>query len=152
VNDERDPSQPPGIVIGAVAAATVVVPFLIVYSFLFIARGIFVEVEQPDITSSRHGEALAGLVALLFLIFVVWGIVRLLNGSNRVVFWIGQLITLGASVWFVIDRASGDPQVPVVTALAALLTLVLSVTPAASRWVRSAGGERPVEARVAARL
>ena len=128
--------------IGAVAAATVVVPFLIVYSFLFIARGLFVEVEQPDITGSRHGEAAAGLVALVFLVFVLWGMLRVLNGSNRVVFWIGQLIALATSVEFVLDSSSGDPQVPVVTGLAAALAIGLSLTPPANRWAASAGGER----------
>jgi len=50
-------------------------------------------------------------------------------------------------VWFVIDQSSGEPQVPVVTGLAALVALALSVTPAAARWVASRGGERPVTAR-----
>jgi hypothetical protein len=129
------------VVIAAVAAATVVVPFLIVYSFLFIARGIFVEVEQPDITGSRHGEAAAGLVALAFLAFVFWGMLRMLNGSNRVVFWLGQAIALAVSVVFVLDSSSGDPQVPVVTGLAAALAIVLSLTPPAGRWVATGGGE-----------
>jgi hypothetical protein len=142
VSEEPDPTKTPGIVIGAVAAATVVVPFLIVYSFLFIARGLFVEVEQPDITGSRHGEAAAGLVALVFLVFVLWGMLRVLNGSNRVVFWIGQLIALAVSVKFVLDSSSGDPQVPVVTGLAAALAIGLSLTPPANRWAASAGGER----------
>lgn len=142
MSEERDPTQTPGMVIGAVAAATVVVPFLIVYSFLFIARGLFVEVEQPDITGSRHGEAAAGLVALVYLIFVLWGMLRMLNGSNRVVFWLGQAIALIVSVGFVLDSSSGDPQVPVVTAIAAALAIVLSLTPPANRWVASAGGER----------
>lgn len=142
VSEERDPRQTPGIVIAAVAAATVVVPFLIVYSFLFIARGIFVDVEQPDITGSRHGEAAAGLVALVYLVFVLWGMLRLLNGSNRVVFWLGQLIALITSVGFVLDSASGDPQVPVVTGLATALAIGLSLTPPVNRWVASAGGER----------
>jgi hypothetical protein len=142
VSGERDPRQTPGIVIGAVAAATVVVPFLIVYAFLFIARGIFVQVEQPDITGSRHGEAIAGLIALAFLVFVLIGMLRLLNGTGRLVFWIGQLISLAGSVGFVLDSSSGDPQVPVVTALAAALAIALSLTPPAHRWVASAGGER----------
>ncbi len=147
MSEERDPTKTPGMVIGAVAAATVVVPFLIVYSFLFIARGLFVEVEQPDITGSRHGEAAAGLVALVYLIVVLWGMLRMLNGSNRVVFWLGQAIALAVSVGFVLDSSSGDPQVPVVTAVAAALAIVLSLTPPASRWVASAGGTREPGAR-----
>lgn len=142
MTSERDPRQTPGIVIGAVAAATVVVPFLIVYAFLFIARGLFVQVEQPDITSSRHGEAVAGLIALAFLVVVLIGMLRLLNGAGRVVFWIGQLISLAGSVGFVLDSSSGDPQVPVVTALAAALAIALSLTRPAHRWVASSGGER----------
>ncbi|MFL6161175.1 MAG: hypothetical protein ACJ74U_03015 [Jatrophihabitantaceae bacterium] len=142
MSEEPDPHRTPGAVIAAVAAATVVVPFLIVYSFLFIARGIFVEVEQPDITGSRHGEAAAGLVALAFLAFVLWGMLRMLNGSNRMVFWLGQLIALAVSVTFLLDSSSGDPQVPVVTAAAAALAIALSLTPPATRWVASAGGER----------
>ena len=94
---EPDPHRTPGIVIAAVAAATVVVPFLIVYAFLFIMRGLFVQVEQPDITATRSGEAVAGFVALAFLILVLWGMLRLLNGSNRLIFWAGQLITAGAA-------------------------------------------------------
>lgn len=141
MSEERDPTTTPGVVIGAVAAATVVVPFLIVYSFLFIARGVFVEVEQPDITGSRHGEAVAGLVALVFLAFVFWGMLRMLNGANRMVFWLGQAIALAVSVFFVLDSSSGDPQVPVVTGIAAALAIVLSLTPPASRWVATGGGE-----------
>ena len=147
MTEERDPHQTPGIVIGAVAAATVVVPFLIVYAFLFVARGLFVQVEQPDITGSRHGEAVAGFIALAFLILVLWGMLRLLNGANRVVFWIGQLIALAGSVGFVLDSSSGEPQVPVVTAIAAALALALSLTPPASRWVATGGGEREPEPR-----
>lgn len=138
---EPDPHRTPGTVIAAVAAATVVVPFLLVYSFLFIVRGLFVEVEQPDITGSRSGEAIAGFIALAFLILVLWGMARLLNGSNRLVFWLGQLIAAAVSLDFLIDSSSGQPQVPAVTLIAALLAIALSVLPASTRWVRSGGGE-----------
>jgi hypothetical protein len=140
---EPDPHRTPGVVIAAAAAATVVVPFLIVYSFLFIMRGLFVQVEQPDITGSRSGEAVAGFVALVFLILVLWGMIRLLNGSNRAVFWAGQLIAAAVAARFLLDSSSGQPQVPVVVLLAALLAIVLSCLPAATRWVRTSGGELP---------
>ena len=141
---EPDPHRTPGIVIGAVAAATVVVPFLIVYAFLFIMRGLFVQVEQPDVTATRSGEAVAGFVALAFLILVLWGMLRLLNGSNRLIFWAGQLITAGAAARFLFDASFGQPQVPAVVLLAALLAILLSCLPPATRWVRSAGGDRPL--------
>ncbi len=131
-----DPNRTPGIVIGAVAAATVVVPFLIVYSFLFIARGIFVTPEQPDITSSRQGEAISGFIALIFLAFVLWGMTRMLNGYNRAVFWAGQLVTAGTAGYLLLDASAGEPQVPLVVFVASVLALLMSVTPQATRWVR----------------
>jgi hypothetical protein len=140
---EPDPRRTPGVVIAAVSAATVVVPFLMVYSFLFIMRGLFVQVEQPDITASRSGEAVAGLLALAFLIFVLWGMVRLLNGGNRLVFWAGQLLAAAAAARLLFDSSFGQPQVPAVVLLAALLAILLSCLPPATRWVRTAGGERP---------
>lgn len=141
---EPDPRRTPGIVIAAVAAATVVVPFLIVYAFLFIMRGLFVQVEQPDITDTRSGEAMAGFVALAFLILVLWGMLRMLNGSNRLIFWAGQLITAGAAALFLFDAGFGQPQVPAVVLAAAVLAILLSGLQPATRWVRTGGGERPL--------
>jgi hypothetical protein len=140
---DTDPTATPAVVIAAAAAGTVVVPFLIVYSFLFIVRGLFVQVEQPDITSSRTGEAIAGFIALVFLGIVAWGIVRLLNGQNRLVFWIGQLVTAVAAARFLLDSSSGEPQVPAVMLVAAVLALLFSALPPATRWVRTGGGEHP---------
>ncbi|HET6209996.1 MAG TPA: hypothetical protein VFD94_06420 [Jatrophihabitans sp.] len=141
---EPDPHRTPGVVIAAAAAATVVVPFLIVYAFLFVMRGLFVQVEQPDITATRSGEAMAGFIALAFLILVLWGMLRLLNGSNRSLFWAGQLITAAAAARFLFDPSFGQPQVPAVLLLAALLAIALSCLPGATRWARSGGGERPL--------
>ncbi len=143
---EPDPRRSPATVIAAVAAATVVLPFLMVYAFLFLVRGLFVQVEQPDITGSRSGEAAAGVVALAFGILVVWGMISLLNGQHRIAFWAGQLITAGAAVFLLLDSSSGQPQVPAVLLVAALLALGLSISPASTRWVRTAGGERPLAA------
>ncbi len=138
---EPDPTRTPATVIGAVAAGTVVVPFLIVYAFLFIARGGFVQVDQPDITSSRSGELVAGLIALAFLMFVLWGMGRLLNGWDRWVFLAGQLITFGAALDFLLDSASGEPQVPAVVLAASLLAFVLACLPPSWSWVRTNGGQ-----------
>jgi hypothetical protein len=141
---EPDPTRTPATVIGAVAAATVVVPFLIVYSFLFIARGAFVQVDQPDITSSRTGELIAGLIALAFLMLVIWGMGRLLNGWDRWVFLAGQLLTLVVATDFLLNTASGEPQVPAVVLGASVLAIVLACLPPSWQWVRSAGGQPAV--------
>jgi hypothetical protein len=137
---EIDPNRTPGPVIGAVAAGTVVVPFLVVYSFLFITRGIFVQVEQPDITSSRTGEAIAGFVAVVFLALIVIGMGRLLNGHDRWLFLLGQLITFGVCLDFLIDSSKGAPEVPAVVLLGSLIAIVLAVVPASWQWVQAAEG------------
>ncbi|HST47881.1 hypothetical protein [Jatrophihabitans sp.] len=139
---ELDPNRTPPTVIGAVAAGTVVVPFLIVYAFLFIVHGAFVQPDQPDITGSRSGELVAGLVALAFLLLVLWGMGRLLNGYDRWVFVLGQLITAGAALDLLLDSASGEPQVPAVVLAAALLALVLTFLPPSWLWVASRGGQQ----------
>jgi peptidoglycan/LPS O-acetylase OafA/YrhL len=139
---EPDPTRTPPTVIAAVAAGTVVVPFLIVYSFLFIVRGAFVHTDQPDITDSRSGELAAGLIALCFLIFVLWGMGRLLNGWDRWVFGAGQLITFAAALDLLLDVSSGEPEVPAVVMCASLLAMVLTCVPPSWRWVRTAGGQR----------
>lgn len=143
--DESDPTRTPPTVIAAVAAGTVVVPFLIVYSFLFIVRGGFVQVDQPDITGSRTGELVAGLIALAFLIFVLWGMGRLLNGWDRWVFLAGQLVTFGVALTLLLDSASGEPQVPAVVMMAALLAAVLTCLSPSWQWVATEGGQRVAE-------
>lgn len=141
-----DETRTPPTVIAAVAAGTVVVPFLIVYSFLFIVRGGFVQVDQPDITGSRTGELIAGLIAFGFLIFVLWGMGRLLNGWDRWVFLVGQLLTFGVALKLLLDSASGEPQVPAVVMVAALLAMVLTCLSPSWRWVATEGGQRVTEA------
>lgn len=141
---DLDPNRTPGTVIGAVAAGNVVVPFLIVYAFLFIARGIFISVSTPDITSSRTGEAIAGFVALIFLFFVFAGMGRLLNGRGRLVFLAGQAIVAVISVWLLLDAASGQPEVPALTLIGSLIAMVLAVVPTSWAWVANNGGNEPL--------
>ncbi|HEY2044871.1 MAG TPA: hypothetical protein VGH11_19505 [Jatrophihabitans sp.] len=144
---ELDPNRTPGTVVGAVAAGTVVVPFLVVYSFLFITRGIFVQVEQPDITSSRSGEAMAGFVAVIYLALVVVGMGRFLNGRARLPFLIGQLITAAICLGFILDTASGQSEVPAVVLLASLIAITLTFVPTSWQWVQTARGTEPIPAK-----
>jgi hypothetical protein len=133
---ELDPNRTPGTVMSAVAAGTVVVPFLMVYAFLFIARGAFVDVDQPDVTSSGTGETIAGLIALGFLLLVLVGIGRLLNGRGRWLFLLGQSIAVGLSVDFLFDSSAGQPQVPAVVLAGSLAAIVLACLPTSWAWVR----------------
>lgn len=139
---ETDPTSTPASVVGATAAGAVVVPFLLVYAFLFLLRGLFVSVEQPDITSTRSGEALAGLVAVVFLAVVLWGMARFADGRDRWIFAVGQVLTLAVSVDFVLDSSSGAPQVPAVVGVASLLALALMLLAPSARWVETDGGRR----------
>jgi hypothetical protein len=140
--DAPDPDKTPATVIGAVAAGTVVVPFLVVYAFLFIARGAFVQVDQPDITSSRTGQTVAGVVALAFLVLVFLGMGRLLSGRGRWLFVAGQVVTFGCCVDFLLDSSSGEPQVPALVLVASLAAIVLSLLPPSWAWVASGDPER----------
>jgi hypothetical protein len=144
---EIDPDRTPGAVIAAVAGGTVVVPFLIVYAFLFIARGTFVHVEQPDITSSRTGEAIAGVVALVFLFWILIGIGRLLNGRDRWVFAVGQLICAAVAIDFLRDGSTGEPQVPLLVLLGSVAAIVFAQLPVSRAWVVTDGGREPVKDR-----
>ena len=143
---DLDPNRTPGTVIGAVAAGNVVVPFLIVYAFLFIARGIFVNVSTPDITSSRTGEAISGFVALIFLFVIFVGMGRLLNGRGRWVFVAGQVIVAITSVGLLLDAASGQPEVPALTLIGSLVAIVFALVPTSWAWVAEDGGNLPLRA------
>ena len=51
--DDDSPARPRRAVIGSIAAAVGPLPFLLVYSVIFIAHGFFYPVQPPDITSTR---------------------------------------------------------------------------------------------------
>lgn len=129
-------AETPNSVIAAVVAGSVVVPFLIVLGALFIAHGMFVNVDTPDVTTSRGGEAAVGVAVVLFLILVALGIARFLGGRDRWVFLLGQLIALGVSLDFVIDPSSGDPYVPAVVLGASALAVVFTLVPTSWKWVK----------------
>ena len=118
MSDEPDGyRETPPTVIGAIAAGVAPAPFLVTYSVLFILHGTVFPVDPPDITGSRGGEALAGVVALAFLAVIVIGLGWLLSQRTRWLFLAGQAATLAVSVDFLLDSSSGGPAVPLVLAL-----------------------------------
>jgi hypothetical protein len=137
---EFNADDTPNTVVAAVVCGSVVVPFLIVLGVLFITHGLFVNVDQPDVTDSRVGEAIVGGVMIAVLLLVVLGLSRLLSGRDRWIFVVGQLISLAASIDFVVDKTRGDAAVPAVVLVASLAALVLAFVPDSWGWVKSHGG------------
>jgi hypothetical protein len=129
----------PSPVIGAVAAGVAPTPFLFIYATLFILRGTVVPATPPDITSTSGGEAIAGVVALAFLIFLVVGVYRFITQRGRWVFLLGQLICLGAAVDLLFfDSTAGRPQIPLVLAVTSAATVALVVLPVSWSWIADA--------------
>jgi hypothetical protein len=137
--DDDDMRTAPPPVIGASAAGVAPTPFLAVYAVLFIAHGFLHPVQPPDITTTRTGEQVAGVIAAVLLLVMVVTIFWYLNGRRRWPFVIGQFATLVTSVDFVLDPTTGSPAVPAVLALTSAAALVLAFLPGSSAWI----GTRP---------
>src|SRR3954447_16161175 len=100
MSDDPESGTPPTVV-AAIAAGVAPAPFLATYAVLFLLHGTVFPVDPPDVTGSHAREALAGLVALAFLVANVLGLAWLLSRRTRWLFLLGQLAALAASVDFV---------------------------------------------------
>lgn len=129
--------QTSSVVTSAVAASVAPLPFLGVYSVLFIARGAFRPVNPPDITSTPHGELAAGIIAFALLIVGVLATFWFLSGKRRWLFVLAQAATLGTAIGFVVDAASGPPGIPILLIATSALALGLALSPAANAHMRS---------------
>lgn len=127
--------EAPPAVIASVAVGVGPVPFLAVYAVLFIAHGFLHPVQPPDITTTRTGEAVAGVIAAVLLLAAVITIFWFLDGRRRWPFVIGQLATLVTSIDFLLDSSSGGPAVPAVLAFTSAAALVLAFLPPSWAWV-----------------
>ncbi|HJQ43340.1 MAG TPA: hypothetical protein VJ831_09665 [Jatrophihabitantaceae bacterium] len=127
-DDYPDPTPTP--VIWSVALGVGPLPFLGVYSVLFIAHGFVYPVNPPDITSTQHGEGVSGIIAavlfLLGVVFLWW----YLNGKRRWPFVIGQLATFVTCVDFILDSTTGSPAVPLLLVVTSGVAIVLALLPA----------------------
>jgi hypothetical protein len=129
VRDEDEVRETPTAVVWAVAAGTVPLPFLAVYAVLFIVHGGFHPVAPPDITSTQHGELVAGLVALGLFVVAVVALVWMLSGRRRWPFVLIQTGILATAIDFVVDPTKGGRMVSVVVAIAALAALCCALAP-----------------------
>jgi hypothetical protein len=129
----------PGTAIWAIAAGTAPLPFLLIYSILFVLRGTVVPVSPPDITTTQHGEAVAGVVAFAYLIVIVVGIFRFMSQRGRWLMMASEAACLAICVDLFVDPSSGDPVLPVVIGAASALTLVSCVLRPSWEWISGTG-------------
>ena len=140
--------------IGAVAAGVAPLPFLAVYAVLFIARGTVHPVSPPDIGNSKTAELIAGLIALALFIIGSLAALWLLDGRRRWLFVVCQVALLATSVYFIVDRNSGSPAIPILLGITSLISLVLTMLPTTWEhlrqdvppWLRRAGALAPTAA------
>ncbi len=125
----------PGTAVGAIAAATAPLPFLLIYSVLFLVRGTLVPVTPPDVTTTQHGEAVAGLVAFLYLCVIVVGIYRFICQRGRWLMIASEALCLAVCIDFVVNPTSGQPGLPVLIGATSALTLLLSVLRPSWQWI-----------------
>ena len=95
-DEDDDPREAPPTVVGATAAGVAPLPFLAVYAVLFISHGSFHPVVPPDITTTKHGELVAGFIALGLFIVEALSVLWLMNGRRRWLFVLTQAATLAA--------------------------------------------------------
>jgi hypothetical protein len=142
---DDDSYRTPGPVVAASAAAVGPLPFLCVYTILFLAHGLIYPVSPPDIGHSQADEALAGFAALILLVIGVLSIVLFYNRRTRIPFLIFQALVLGASIYFLLNSESGPGTVPALLLVTSLVALVAGLMPASAAHVR--GPARPVTRR-----
>ncbi|WP_375503391.1 hypothetical protein [uncultured Jatrophihabitans sp.] len=130
-----DDRPTPGLVTGAVSIGTAPLPFLAVYTLLFLGHGLIHPVHPPDITTTQGGEVIAGCVTGVLFIALLVAIIWFVNGSRRWPFAVLQVAVAAAGCYFLIDGTKGGPAVSVLLILAAVVALVLAFAPAAWRHV-----------------
>ena len=136
------PRETPSSVIGAIAAAVGPLPFLVVYSVVFIGHGVFYPVQPPDITNSRTGEAIAGFAAVVVALVIILTIWWFLSGRRRWAFVLAQLAVLATTIGFISDPNTGSPTVPLVLVVTSVTALVLAFVPGSNDYMGSGWAPR----------
>ncbi|TAM91565.1 MAG: hypothetical protein EPN43_04005 [Jatrophihabitans sp.] len=133
------PLETSPVVLGGVCAGIAPLPFLVVYAVLFIAHALH-PVGPPDITATRTGELVAGVVAAVAFVLLAWSVLAYLNHARRWPFLILQFAALVTAVVFLGNSTTGGPVVSAVLAVAAAIAIVLAVLPASAIHVGSPVG------------
>ena len=93
----------------------------------------------PDITDSKQGELVAGLVALALFVLVIVAVVFLMSGRRRWPFVIVQVATIATCIDFIADETTGSPFVPILLLITSAAGLVLALVPQTAAHVRRPG-------------
>ncbi|SDJ15407.1 hypothetical protein SAMN05444157_2004 [Frankineae bacterium MT45] len=132
---EDDLKDTPPIVIGSIACGVAPIPFLLTYSAIFLMHGTVFPVDPPDVTNSRFGEAMAGVVAVVYLVAIIVSIGWFLSQRRRWFFLLGQLVSFVVAVDFLLDSSTGDPEVPLMLVITTLGAMVLGLLPTSYHWI-----------------
>jgi hypothetical protein len=135
--DRESAPDTPNPVITSIAAGVAPLPFLLVYSSIFIAHGFFWPVEPPDITSTRHGEAVAGLLAVLIALVIVLTLWWFLSAARRWPFVLAQAAVLATTIAFIANPRTGSPTVPIALVVTSAVALGFALHPASASYVGS---------------
>ncbi len=122
-------------VVMSIALGVAPLPFLGIYAVLFISHGWLHHVDQPDVTGSYGGELVAGIIAAVLFVVMTLSISSFLNRHRRWFFALGQLATLGSSVYLLHDSTTGPSGIPILLLATSCVSLVLCALPVSGRHV-----------------
>jgi hypothetical protein len=134
MDDDEDRDAPPAVV-ASIAAGTAPLPFLAVYAALFIVHGSVHPVNPPDVTTTKAGELVAGIIALLVFIVLTITLLWFLGGRRRWAFVVGQVGVLGAAIDFLVDPTKGGPVISLLIAVTSVIAIVLALAPQSWEYV-----------------
>ncbi|HEX3337117.1 MAG TPA: hypothetical protein VHS54_11700 [Jatrophihabitans sp.] len=129
--DDDEVRETPPAVVAAVAAGTGALPFLAVYTVMFIVHGSVHPVVPPDVTSTKQGELVVGIVCLVLFVATLVSLLWLLNGRRRWPFVLIQVGLLGTAVDFVLDSTKGGTYISMLVLFTALVAIVTAFHPQA---------------------
>ncbi len=131
VIDYDDDDRPtPGVVTGAVSIGTAPLPFLAVYTALFLLHGTIHPVHPPDIGSGQHDEVIAGIITLAAFVLLSAALMQFLNRRRRWPYAILELAVLVGGVDVAVDNTRGGSAIGLLLAATSAVSLALAFAPA----------------------
>ena len=133
---DDDEQESPPIVVAAVAAGVTPLPFIGIYAIMFLIHGSIHPINPPDVTTTKGGEFVAGLVAAAVFILASVALLMFLNGRRRWPFVLTQLTVLGAAIAFFIDETAGGQTISFLVMLTSAAAILLAFAPQGWEHIR----------------